>query len=320
MTVQGRDASNFDDDPVDFSGLGFFTHKSTEGTTVVHDRYGARLAAARAAGVPVLGAYHVVRTPGSGGHGSLGAQLDYWFSYLDAHSSWWRSHPYFIMQVDAEKWPYDAVSAGTVRQFAELLVQSGVPCWKVTYASRGQYGDSLAGIATPLWNADYRGSSGGSYPGDGWTSSGGQRAGWADYSGQTPVLLQYTSTPYDKDAYRGTLDQLKTLVGGDMATIDDIAAKMGWVDPRVEGMAELKPPSTGAEQGKDLPFVIAIQEIRNNTRKAADATASLALTDADRRAIIDGVAAQLGGKLDTVNARLDQVLARLATAGHALES
>jgi hypothetical protein len=210
MTVFGRDASNFDG-TISYSGLAFFTHKATEGTSVVHDKYGARLNAARAAKVPVLGAYHVLRSGPS-----LSAQLKYWVAYLDAHTPWWRTYPHWIMQIDAEKWPYDQVSATTVKNFAALVAKSGLPGLKVTYASRGQYGDTLRGISTPLWNANYNGGPG--YPGDSWTQ------GWAAYSGQTPIFLQYTDSPYDRDAYRGTLTQLLQLTSGGntMTSLDDL--------------------------------------------------------------------------------------------------
>lgn len=210
MTVLGADFSNFNT-TTPFAGLGFMSHKATEGTKVKHDKYGARLNAARAATVPVLGSYHVVRTPGNDGNGSLDQQLAYWVAYLDAQTPWWRTYPNWLHQIDAEKWEYDAVSATTVKQFAALLVSSGLPGYKVTYASRGQYGDGLAGIVTDLWNADYRG--GPSYPGDGWVRVGSSPAGWAPYSGKAtgPKFLQYTSTPYDKDAFRGSLEQLLAL-------------------------------------------------------------------------------------------------------------
>lgn len=225
MTVFGRDASNFDAS-VNYSGLGFFTHKATEGTGIVHDRYGLRLNEARTAGVPVLGAYHVLRTPGSGA-GSLGEQLNFWLRYLDVHTPWWRTHPNFLLQVDAERWPYDNVAPSTVLSFTRLMV--GLPGYHVTYASRGQYGDSLRGIPTALWNADYRGSVDGSYPGDNWVSYGGRPAGWAPYSGQVPVFLQFTDTPYDRDAFRGTLDQLLVLTaqnGAAMTQLDDIESAL----------------------------------------------------------------------------------------------
>src|SRR5262249_55808726 len=53
------------------------------------------------------------------------------------------------------------------------------------------------------------------YPGDSY-------AGWGSYSGQTPAIVQYTSsatiagrTTCDANAFRGTIDQLLTLIGGD---------------------------------------------------------------------------------------------------------
>lgn len=217
MTVLGADFSNYNT-TTPFGGLGFVTHKATEGTSITHDKYGARLAAARDFGVPVLGTYHVVRTPGSAGAGSLAQQLAFWVAYLDAHTPWWRTYPNWVMQVDAEKWPYDGVSATVVRQFAALLVQSGLPGYKVTYASRGQYGDSLSGIATDLWNADYRG--GPAYPGDGWVrASNGTPAGWAAFSGKVPAFLQYYSTPYDMDAFRGSLAELLALTRNNTAPL-----------------------------------------------------------------------------------------------------
>lgn len=234
MTVFGRDASNFDG-TIDYSGLTFFTHKATEGTSITHDRYAARLNAARAAGVPVLGSYHVLRSTSP-----LAAQLTYWVNYLDGHTPWWRSFPYWIMQIDAEKWPYDAVSALTVKNFAALVQQSGLPGFKITYASRGQYGDSLAGIVTPLWNANYSG--GPSYPGDSWST------GWQSYSGRVPAILQYTSTPYDKNAFRGTLAQLKALIAPESET--DMAVTASEISAIAQGVAsklngDLRDQTTG---------------------------------------------------------------------------
>jgi hypothetical protein len=211
MTVFLRDCSDFDTGTIDVTGLAGLTHKATEGTGVTHTMYGPRLSLWRTEGVPVLGSYHVLRTPGSGGAGSLQAQLDFWVSYMDSQTSWWRNHPHWILQVDAERWTYDDVQPSTVLDFASLLARSGLPGWKVTYASRGQYGDALRGIATPLWNADYRNN--GTYPGDNWTSDNGAPAGWASYSGVTPTLLQYREAP-DLNAFRGSLDELLALTGG----------------------------------------------------------------------------------------------------------
>lgn len=230
MTVFICDKSDFDTNE-DLSGFVGATHKVTEGTTVTHQQYGRRLNLWRGQGYKVLGAYHVLRTPGSAGNGSLSSQLDFWLSHVDSLTPWWRDQP-FMLQVDAEKWPYDPVSlerplsheearrllepshfadllaarASTTMQFAQLLVANVPHGWKVTYASHGQYGDSLAGIATPLWNANY-GPNDGVYPGD-------SSSRWDRYSDQDPVLLQFCSKPFDKNAFRGTADQLLALITG----------------------------------------------------------------------------------------------------------
>lgn len=232
MTVFLRDLSDYDGDE-NLSGFVGATHKATEGTTVTHQQYGRRLNLWRSQGYRVLGAYHVLRTPGSGGNGSLSSQLDFWLSNLDAHTPWWRDQP-FILQIDAEKWPYDPVSltdplshedarrllapshfaeilaarVSTTIDFATLLLRNVPHGYKVCYASRGQYGNNLTGIPIDLWNAAYRSAS---YPGDG-------SADWAPYSGRTPVLWQYTSTPYDKNAFRGSVDELLTLIGATMTS------------------------------------------------------------------------------------------------------
>lgn len=202
MTVWIRDCSDFDSDvsmPPGFSGG---TYKFTEGTTVKHISGPATLTSWRTQGLPILGAYHVVRTPGNGGNGLLGNQLDYWLSYLDSAIPWWRDVP-FLLQVDAEKWPYDQVSAQTVIDFCTLLNNEVQHGWKVCYASRGQYGDSLTGIPIDLWNAHYVGT----YPGD-------KSSDFAPYSGKVPVGLQYTNTPFDQNGFPGTVNDLLARMGG----------------------------------------------------------------------------------------------------------
>jgi hypothetical protein len=200
VTVFLRDMSHYDGNE-SLAGFVGTTHKITEGTSFVDPEFARRLNAYHAAGVKVLGSYHVLHT------GSLAGQLDHWLSTLDALTPWWRAFPGFIMQIDAERWATDNVSPDTVKSFARLLV-GGAPGYKVTYASRGQYGNGLAGIATDLWNAAYRSAT---YPGD-------NAADWAPYSGKTPVLWQYTDTPYDKNAYRGSLNELLALIGGTVNT------------------------------------------------------------------------------------------------------
>src|SRR6184192_3324848 len=104
MPVFGWDASDFDwsRGQMDVAaaardGISFFTHKATEGTGLRHAHYGAALTRARDADIPVLGAYHVVRSLGS-----LADQVKAYTAYLDEATPWWRSWPHWICQVDLE--------------------------------------------------------------------------------------------------------------------------------------------------------------------------------------------------------------------------
>ena len=248
MTLFIWDASDFDwaRGPMDLAaakadGITGFTHKATEGTSIKHTHTGEALNRARAAGMEFIGAYHVVRSV------STSAQVNYFLSYLDQVAPWWRTFPGFFLQVDLELWPYDQVSAATGMAFASALV-AAQPKRVITYASRGQYGNSLAGIVTPLWNAAYGNDPAVhyplAYPGDG-------SSNWAPYSGWTPVFWQYgsqlrigTQPGADCSAFRGSLADLRTLIEGeDMAFMDDQnAAELAW---RVEAIFADRPATAG---------------------------------------------------------------------------
>jgi GH25 family lysozyme M1 (1,4-beta-N-acetylmuramidase) len=213
-------------------GMSFFTHKATEGTSIVHQHYGEAMRAARDAGMPILGPYAVPRTPGVGGHGSVAAQVSYFLSYIDAQTPWWWEAKNTFIQVDLEHWSnarglYDAVSPATGKTFADLVAKrTGKRV--IIYASHGQYGETLADIGYPLWNARY-----GTNPilpwRAGYTTAGGDaNPGWSPYSGQTPAILQYGSRlrvgsqdGCDVNAFRGSLDELRALL-----TPEDLMA--GW--------------------------------------------------------------------------------------------
>jgi hypothetical protein len=255
MTVYLIDTSDYDwtRGPFDVvamvaDGMVGLTHKATEAANVRHVHLADALNRARTAGLSVLGAYHVVRSAPS-----VSAQVSYFFAYLDQAVPWWRTWPGFILQVDLEKWSYDPVTykgdtsmaqafgrygrkptpmgvseklraAGTGASFvSELLARKPSTAFVVLYASKGQYGDTLAGVGVPLWNANYPSSRAAPYrtlyPGD----SG---IGWSAYSGQTPMLWQYASTATigtqsgcDVNAFRGTVQQLRSAIGTKPAPI-----------------------------------------------------------------------------------------------------
>lgn len=314
-------------------GIDFFTFKATESTNVRHRHYAQAMYEARAAGIPVLGAYHVVRstTP-------VAAQVAYFLRYLDEVTPWWRSHPCFFLQADLERWSYDSVSPSTGSAF-NFALKAAQPKRVITYASRGQYGDGLSGIGTPLWNANYMVSA--SYPyRDGYTRSGGDGGpGWRAYSGQVPVLWQYTSNASigsqhtcDANAFRGTLAQLKSLIGSTASPITAeeiehmlVLVRKAGEDRQVwlaDGVLRTKVADSSIVAVKQVAHLLG--DVLANGGNVYDGTTDIdawgtvyppaavpvTLTDADRAAIAAAVLAELGPKIAEI------VVDALATSRH----
>jgi hypothetical protein len=255
-------------------GITFFTHKATEGTNVRHVHYGDALNRARAAGMPFMGAYIVVRTPGNNGHGSIQAQVGYFLAYLDSQTPWWRTQQEFFIQVDTEHWGYDDVAP----QYGVLacdLLRGQAGKLVVHYAPRWAYGDTIGGDH-PLWASSYGTNPAvpyqQAYPGDG-------SAGWAPYSGRTPTILQYGSRltigsqpTCDGNAFRGTVDELRALIRGGqtMALGDDPDGR--WLIWRVDAVAHLRDTFAGGpEKGQEVEFTTALKRIDANAQAAATA-------------------------------------------------
>lgn len=314
MTLQGWDASHFDGqltrahlDRARAEGITFFTHKIGEGlqdTEGTHDD--TALAAARDAGIPFVGGYLIPRTTATPAN-----QVARWVGLADFGEPWWRDFAGWFWQIDLERWSYDNVPASVGIDCAQRL-RAATGRAVILYASRGQYGDQLVGWDGPLWNADYRGGPG--YPGDGWVvADKGAPAGWAIYSGRVPAILQYTSSATiaglstcDANAFRGSLDDFRAMIGGQpMAFLDDEnAAALAWRMDALESGAEQV--RGGPQAGESMWLVQAVKALSKGV------PVSVALTDADRAAIVAGVVAELGGKLD-------QLTERLKAAGQALD-
>ncbi|OLE22371.1 MAG: hypothetical protein AUG49_19335 [Catenulispora sp. 13_1_20CM_3_70_7] len=309
-------------------GIGAFTHKIGEGLVDTEGRSDdTALAAARDAGIELVGGYLIPRDTAT-----VDAQVDYWIRLADAGEPWWRDYPGWFWQIDLERWSYDNVPASVgVAAARELRARTGR--WTILYASHGQYGDQLAAWDGPLWNADYvsapAGPAAAMYPGDSWQPLHGTwRGGWAPYSGRVPLFLQYTSsatiaglTTCDASAYRGSLDQLRTLITGHNAapaaqgdtTMLTLVRKTG--DPQVWLGDGMHRRPIGA--GRDLDDVrylasIGVIELRNGGKPndgdiyVADdpdafgvpidptpAPTPVALSPADLAAIVAGLKAAL---------------------------
>lgn len=303
MTVFGWDASDFDRarGPMNLAlarqvGIEFFTNKATESTNVRHLYFGEAMRRARDAGIEILGAYHVVRSPRN-----AAAEVDFFLSYVDREFPEWSRWPHFFIQVDLEKWPYDAVAADEGENFADIAeVQARKRA--IIYASKGQYGNDLAGTSHPLWNANYAlNYTAGNFQ-DLYRRAGGDGgAGWSRYSGEDPAIWQYTSSANigtqptcDANAYRGSLEQLKALtrgLGGDMAGEADSAYAVDSASARVS-------PNSWMVRAVARPLeTLTLAAVDQRARDAADAQRDNALAVS-----LDALAAMVegaGGSVDT---------------------
>lgn len=225
MTLFGSDSSHYDNP--DFrtaigQGFTFFTHKAGG------DANDAELGLWWSLMKPyrdrvLLGAYWV-QYPGN-----PAGRADTFLARLDSQCPGWRDAP-FMLQVDCEIWGGDTSTApgkSDIKAFCDRLRSKVPTLTPIVYAPKWAYGDSLSGLGYPLWASSYVGGSGAAsvlYPGDG-------SSRWGAYSGQTPAILQFSSsatiagqTTCDANAFRGTLDQLMALVApGWIAEVDDVS-------------------------------------------------------------------------------------------------
>jgi GH25 family lysozyme M1 (1,4-beta-N-acetylmuramidase) len=239
------------------AGIDFFTHKATEGSSVRHIHYGEALSRARNAGVPFLGAYHVVRSSPS-----IASQVDYLLAYADQATPWWRTFPGWFWQCDLELWPYDPVSAQRGVDFSNALAtRTGKAV--LLYASRGQYGDQLRGADHPLWNANYGTNDAQGFKALYAARGGDTGTGWTAYSGVAPRIWQYGSraiigrqSTCDANAFRGTLADFQHMIGvDDMQFSDQIPDLPGvtvgtFLRDAYPWLAEMRGLALGAEAGE----------------------------------------------------------------------
>ena len=215
MTTFGWDASHYDDPAGVRDGIDFYTHKLTDGDHFYLDpEYRAAMDAARAVGIPVLGAYHVLH-----GQRSLRNQAQWMVERADALTPWWRTWPYWIWQMDCEPFGYN-IRPGVAECNAfgrELMAASGRPLRAVEgYLPAWSYGSGVTLLEFPWWQSSYVAGSGpyrSLYPGDTssrWTAVG-RRADFLQYSSSAVIAGQTTC---DANAFVGTLDNLKAFIGG----------------------------------------------------------------------------------------------------------
>lgn len=240
------------------SGIQFMTHKCAEGHHFYTDeRFDDFIGRARAAGVPLLGAYFVNHP------GDQRDQVEWFISLLDAKAKGWRDGP-FLVQLDAEKFDYmtRAPSPAEIRAWCDEFTRRVPTHRPIVYAPRWLYGDTLRGLPYPLWASAY-----GSNPAEGYLSAypGDGSTRWAAYSGQTPAILQYGSRTTigaqrtcDANAFRGTLAQLVALTtGDDDMTPDEMkTAVVQGIHAALDQAATRSTP-TGRQMGDDIATLLA---------------------------------------------------------------
>lgn len=196
MTRYGWDASNHDwpRGAMDLArarrdGIALFTHKASEGTSFTDPYVDDAMARGRSV-FSVLGTYHVLWPQ------NTAAQTDHWIAVTGQSAPWWRDHPCFVWQIDAELFqnftPYRPPTVAEINACGDRLVALlGInPERVVVYAPKWLYQDGLRGLKYRLWASAYVTGSGGFkalYPGDG-------NNRWDAYSGLTPTILQFTSS------------------------------------------------------------------------------------------------------------------------------
>lgn len=214
MTLFGWDASHFDAPTIGNAvaeGFSFFTHKAGGDANDAEIATWWNSVKNTDPAKVILGAYWVLYP----GHGS-GAG-DSFVARLNATCPGWQNRP-FILQLDCEKWNGDSgtiPSKGEIKAACDRLVALMPKLKPIVYAPEWVYSDTLSGLAYPLWASSYvsgTGTASALYPGD-------NSSKWHAYSGQTPAVLQFTSsatiagqTTCDANAFRGSLQELVALV------------------------------------------------------------------------------------------------------------
>jgi hypothetical protein len=228
--IFGWDASDYDHDrgmraqhieAAAGEGIAFFVHKATEQTTTTvhrHELFGAKLGAARAAGIPFLGAYVVARTGVPEAAQAVTAA-----GFVREHAPFLLDEPDgfrdFFWQIDLGHWPHDKVDAAVGERLARELEQlTGRRA--VLYAPRWAYGDGIPGDR-PLWNSDYRGSGDPAHFRQQWerVRAAAANRGFDPMSGRVPHILQYASDAViggqhtcDANVFRGTVDDFAAML------------------------------------------------------------------------------------------------------------
>ena len=211
MTIFGHDISSYQRG-TDVAALpgDFIILKCTEGTYYVDADYPQWAPQAHGAGKLVI-AYHYLKAESSAGDQAR---------WLSAHIGN-RALP---VMLDVELSAPSRPDLGLVLQTVDTMRAYGLNP-RLVYLPKWYWeqigAPSLTGLAARgigLVSSNYPGGS--AYPGD----SG---AGWAPYGGVRPMIWQFTDSPLDNNAYRGSIEELRNFLEGTEVNLTDTVTVSG---------------------------------------------------------------------------------------------
>ena len=186
MTIFYPDLSNYQAGYKIPTGTPAVVAKATEGTYYMDSSFHDFQHQATVLGIPFSG-YHFLKS-----ESSPEAQAQYYYNFAGKIPC--------MIDVETEGGSRPGVD-WCVRFIAELQ-RLGGHVWSVYYPAwyLGVTGGSLAALGVPVIASEYR-----SYDDNNWP---------AGYGGIEPLIWQYTSTPIDMNAFKGTPAQLAALING----------------------------------------------------------------------------------------------------------
>lgn len=186
MTVFYPDLSNYQAGYQIPTGTPAVVAKATEGIYYTDSSYEDFKAQAAKLGIPFSG-YHFLKS-----ESSPEAQAQFYHNFAGN----------VPCMIDCETEGGSRPGVDWCVRFINALHALGGRVWSVYYPHwyLGLTGGSLADLGVPVVASEYR-----SYDDNNWP---------ADYGGVTPAIWQYTSTPIDMNAFKGTPAQLAALING----------------------------------------------------------------------------------------------------------
>jgi len=202
MTLFYNDLSSYDSGFKIQAGAPLVVAKATEGNYYMDKSYHDFEQQAKALNIPFSG-YHF---------------LTHSTNYTPEDQAAWyygfaRNTPCML---DVEKEGTSTPNVDDCNRFIKALAALGGRVWAVYYPRWywATTGGNLASMGVPVVASEYRQYDDRNWPGP--------------YGGITPAMWQYTSNPHDTNAFKGSVDELITLLNGDNVPLSDSDISRIW--------------------------------------------------------------------------------------------